>query len=769
MANTYYRILVKQTSRFGRSSGSGRGPTTKNILRDWLRSYVDQRGKEENNSRKRNANAEGRDAEGRRSFQELPSIKNNNRDPFARNDVVPESRPANPTQQLQQTPPPTNLWIGGFFSGQYGIARTPDEQTALSSAAADLAQLMATGINRQKEWIEKVARHWETLLLSPFSTNKRTEGIRYAVSLDIGAKDQLKEAGVPAALALRVIWQNSLETYAKVEGFTKPNEQLGWIAGLHQDKEHLHLHVALFPTTSTGNPLRLSDKSQSADPNDQHITRLVAIANIQAEKFWREHLPDIYQNPAVQLARLNALPDPETGPNGIELNDLLPIYCSNNKALKLFPLQIAQNAFNTLTEQQHEVDNLIERISLLNAIPQTDHQQIFQTAIATKTDENQPKLSELHDLECLRKLCLRQIWSKLVQPDDPDPQPDPSTFARQFRSEWSGVLTELQHLSSKASRIKTTSTPLPEFPLPHLDSLFSFSQNLQQERFTSLITDQSLAATPKDPTNNQTQRTHFWLYWINKKREELFEIAREDFLKENEKKENLKQALENALNQLARANSPENIVASFKTKEPLLAIQIQNLLAQTAPELKPILLQQKLTQHLYELNIRERTGDKLSNIQGLRLIIAAAQLVKNEETRLANSKRARPTATTAITPILPTPPTYLRALELLKQILNPTTAPTPFNLRSINQQLSNLTPKEILIQNPELLWELRQIQRQRQSQRELAQSDSQNNAGLEPSAQTATQPKLATDSQEIDPPPATSQIRDLLKGFNVKI
>ena len=761
MANTYYRILVKQTSRFGRSSGHG--PTTKNVLKDWLRSYVDQRGKEEANAKKRGRNPQGRDAEGRRSFEEpqLPSLKSNNRNPFDRDDVVPD------TLLRQQThtplPPnslPANLWVGGFFSGEYGIARTPDEQNAISSATADLAELITLGTNRQKEWVEKVARHWEQLLLSPFSTQKRTEGIRYAISLDIGAKDQLKDAGIPAALALRVIWQDSLETYAKIEGFTKPNEQLGWIAGLHQDKEHLHLHVALFPTTSLGNPLRLSDKPQSADPDDQHITRLVAIANIQAEKFWRSNLPDIYQNPAVQLARLTNQPDPESGPNGIELKHLLPIYCSNNKALKHFPFEQAQRAFDALTEQQAEVDNLIERISILNSIPHTEHKKIFTAAAKQTGQQKHPRSSELHDLDCLRKLCLRHTWSKLVQPLDLDPKPDPYQFARLFRSEWSGVLQELQNLTTKSSRHNTKDIPLPEFPLPHLNTLFAFAQDLQEQHLASLISQ---------PDHPPSQPAHFWLFWIAKRREELFELVREDFLKETEKKNQLQQTLLDALDQLARANSPGNIIASLKAKEPLLWLQLQNQLAQTATDLKPIVLQQALTQHLYNLTTKQRTGDKLTNIQGLRQIIAAAQLVKNEETRLANAKRPH----SPHTGTLPTPPAYRRAYNILKQILSPDTLTSAsFNFRAINQQLSSLSPKEILIQNPQLLWELRQIQRQRESQRELAQAASDKHTDPEPASTAAPKPAdpaLESGPPQYEPPPAASQIRDLLKGFNVKL
>src|SRR5271165_1224713 len=272
MANPYYRITVKQTSRFG---SSGRGGTTKNLLKNWLRTYVDQTAEQEKEAEHRALDPFWtRDGEGRLIVPNLPEFYGagpvaltttaNNRDPFSRTDVVRETSSA-------------NLWAGGFFAGQYALAPRPEEQSYLSAAASDFEEL-AKGTNRQKEWIEKLVHQWDQLLASPLTAKKRTQGIRYTISLDIRANQQLATSGIPASLALRTIWQNTLREYAKIEGFDQDQETLGWVAGLHQDKEHLHLHVALFPTTSHGRPLRLSDKHNSPYPAEQHLTRLVAIA-----------------------------------------------------------------------------------------------------------------------------------------------------------------------------------------------------------------------------------------------------------------------------------------------------------------------------------------------------------------------------------------------------------------------------------------------------------------------------------------------------------
>ena len=294
------------------------------------------------------------------------------------------------------------------LQGNMDLARRPEEQSYLSSAAADLEEI-TQGTNRQKEWIQKLAHEWDRLLSSPLTARKRSHGIRYAISLDVQANQQLAASGIPTALALRAILDNTLRAYAQVEGFDQDQETLGWVAGLHQDKEHLHLHVALFPTTSHGTPLRLSDKQNSANPGDQHLTRLVAIANIEAEKFWRKELPDHTQNPAVQLARLQNQIDP---PQGVDLKTLLPIYCGHNKTLKLFPADIALAAFAQFKTDEANLRDLVERIRVLNALPDHNPDAIFATAKRHAREKHQTQPRELQRLEELRKLCLRQLWDQ---------------------------------------------------------------------------------------------------------------------------------------------------------------------------------------------------------------------------------------------------------------------------------------------------------------------------------------------------------------------
>ena len=42
-----------------------------------------------------------------------------------------------------------------------------------------------------------------------------------------------------------------------------PNQKIGYLMGVHHDKAHIHAHVMLFPTTSTGKLLRVTDESRA--------------------------------------------------------------------------------------------------------------------------------------------------------------------------------------------------------------------------------------------------------------------------------------------------------------------------------------------------------------------------------------------------------------------------------------------------------------------------------------------------------------------------
>jgi hypothetical protein len=774
MANPYYRITVKQTSKFG---SSGRGGSTKNLLKNWLRTYVDQRAKQEKESEEETLDAVWtRDGEGRlRVPLEFYSATAgaltttaNNRNPFSRTDIVHESDSA-------------NLWAGGFLAGQYGLARRPEEQSYLSSAAADLEEI-AQGTNRQKEWIQKLAHQWDQLLASPLTTKKRSHGIRYAISLDIQANQQLAASGIPTALALRVILNNTLRTYARVEGFEHNQETLGWVAGLHQDKEHLHLHVALFPTTSHGTPLRLSDKQNSAHTGDQHLTRLVAIANIEAEKFWRKELPDYTQNPAVQLARLQNQIDP---PQGVDLQTLLPIYCGHNKKLKLFPNEIALNAFNQIKTDEADLRDLVERIRVLNALPDNNPAAIFATAKRHAREKHQIQPKDLQRLQELRKLCLRYLWNQDPVSHETLDSSTTVQFAHLFQQKWANVLEELQELSQQPKSRRPVSG-MTEIKYPNLQSLLSFGQTLVQKQFLTPVTEQTAAAL-KAPD--------YWFHWIKKRQQELYQVARDNQVQEQERKNKYLDQLNETLLALdqGRATTAEQALASLKTTYPLLQLQLAAAVNETSPSLQRTVLRQKL---ILEIENAQRSPgpltpnpeaaktDRLAQLQGLRLLIQAAQLQKNEETRLNNTFRTRPgTVPTSV-------PAYLTAestgcLSWIQQILQLEIRPA--GTAALAQEINNLSPKEILLQNPELLWELRQLALRKQSRQSFqdqtkkdalsilaTELDPQNpgQPSTDPHSLSKTAPAATLDRPEsaVDlSPPASSQILDLLKGFDLNI
>ena len=772
MANPYYRITVKQTSKFG---SSGRGGSTKNLLKNWLRTYVDQRAKQEKEAEQEALDPFWtRDAEGRLRVPELPDFHSatavaltttaNNRNPFSRTDVVHESDSA-------------NLWAGGFLAGQYGLARRPEEQSYLSSAAADLEEI-TQGTNRQKEWIQKLAHEWDRLLSSPLTARKRSHGIRYAISLDVQANQQLAASGIPTALALRAILANTLLAYAQVEGFDQDQETLGWVAGLHQDKEHLHLHVALFPTTSHGTPLRLSDKQNSANPGDQHLTRLVAIANIEAEKFWRKELPDHTQNPAVQLARLQNQIDP---PHGVDLESLLPIYCGHNKTLKLFPADIALTAFNQLKTDEATLRDLVERIRVLNALPDNNPDAIFATAKRHAREKHQTQPRELQRLQELRKLCLRQLWDQTAESHESVDAPNTIQFAQRFQETWKNVLEELQELSRRPKSGKPSSET-NQTRWPNLRSLLSFGQTLFEQRFLTPVTEQT-TATLKAPD--------YWFHWIKQRQQELYQLARDSHVLEQQRKTKYLEQLNETLLALdqGRTTSVEQALASLKTTYPLLQLQLAAAVNEASPSLQRTILRQEL---ILEIESTQRSPapptpnpdaaktQRLAHLQGLRLLIQAAQLQKNEETRLTNTFRARPGTVPTTTP------SYLTAegsgcLSWIQQILHLDTRPA--GTAALAQEIKNLSPQEILLQNPELLWELRQLALRKRSEQSLQDQaakdglyqppailDPQTGQPQEPRDPNLSKPHTRnagpSSAAELSPP-ASSQILDLLKGFDL--
>jgi hypothetical protein len=774
MANPYYRITVKQTSRLG---SGGRGGATKNLLKDWLKTYVDQRGKQEKEARRRALDPlTTRDGEGRLLVPELLEFSRpggvpltttaNNRIPFSRTDLIQEENSA-------------NLWAGGFFGGQYGLAWRPEQQSSLSSASSDFCDFaeVAQGINRQKEWIAKLAQEWDRLLASPLTKKRKADAIRYAISLDPAASKQLTSTGIPASLALRVILENSLREYAKVEGFNQQHERLGWVAGFHQDKEHLHLHVALFPTTSHGRPLRLSDKQNSAHTGDQHLTRLVAIVNIEAEKFWRKQLPHYHQTPAVQLARLQNHPDP---PDGVNLENVLPVYCANNKKLKLFPAQLAAAAFDQLKEQEQTLRDLYERIRVLNNLPDNNPARVFATARRHAREKQQFRPKELQRLHQLRKLCLRQIWDEQNQSRVGATAPDPLEFARLFQTRWTAILEELQHLSRTRKPAKpphktqsgTQNDPdqsIPPLPSqPVLTSLLSFAETLSKTRFQTPVTEETAGvATPAD----------YWLLWIKQRKEELYRLVRENHAQREEHKAAYIQQLKDILKLLdqGQAQTAAQALAPLKTNYPLLQLQLQTAIAEAAPSLERTVLRQRLIQEIQANELsnaadpnseQQNKTERLSQLQGLRLLMQAAQLQKNEDTRLRNTFRTKPATIPSSTPdYLSTSTTG--ALAWIRQILRFDIRPATTTV--INQEISNLSPQEVLLQNPELLWELRQLQRRRQSAQSLESAETKTPEKDQPPANTADQePKDPNQQLELEAP-ASSQIRDLLKGFNLEL
>jgi len=79
-------------------------------------------------------------------------------------------------------------------------------------------------------------------------------------SLDPEICKMMKLARMPTDEILLGIVEQTFKAYA--DEFY-PGQALGYMAGIHHDKEHVHAHILLFPQTDQGNPINISHRSKT--------------------------------------------------------------------------------------------------------------------------------------------------------------------------------------------------------------------------------------------------------------------------------------------------------------------------------------------------------------------------------------------------------------------------------------------------------------------------------------------------------------------------
>jgi hypothetical protein len=268
-----YRFLFKKTSVFPRSTSTYK--TTK-ALEKYIATYQDEVGKEADNLRK------GKPT----SYEGKPE----------------DSRGEEPTEWKNPRTHRTGvLWAGGFFQNR----RSPGKKEP----------------RKQKAWIQNMAQEWGMALRT--MSKRKNDGSRMALTISPKTVQEMTHCGIAPDIAAQEILQDGLDLYARRHGWKM--ESLGWLAGFHHDRDHLHMHVLLFPTTKEGHPLRLSNGNEKDGEVQDDLTDLTGAINVAAEMFYQRYLPYQVQAPEVQLAWWKNTPAPMPGIEDYRIENPLPM------------------------------------------------------------------------------------------------------------------------------------------------------------------------------------------------------------------------------------------------------------------------------------------------------------------------------------------------------------------------------------------------------------------------------------------------------------
>jgi len=106
-----------------------------------------------------------------------------------------------------------------------------------------------------EDWQELLYRYWRRERLK-----KKKQAHHFVFSMDPRFSLALGQDGIPVD---DIMQSTVLEALTAFNYRYYPGQSLGWLSGLHHDRIHVHAHVLLFPTTSSGRPLSVSNASAS--------------------------------------------------------------------------------------------------------------------------------------------------------------------------------------------------------------------------------------------------------------------------------------------------------------------------------------------------------------------------------------------------------------------------------------------------------------------------------------------------------------------------
>lgn len=255
-----YRAIVKFTStigNIGQSKHAGK-------MREDILSYASEQGKKLAQERRKYIAEKPRSSEGK-PFPETPDREI----PIGAGGVA----------------------LGGFLKN-IGMPETPPE-----------------GSNHTKSWANTLTSKWSALLKHPRYNRHRKMRYNTVIGLPAGKEWDLLAMGHRPETYLQQIAERTCDLYVKARGWNE-TDKLGFYSGIHFDKEHVHIHLRIFPMSEQGNFMSVSNDI-STNPEKQLRELWIACANQASEEWWRHEMPDQYQMPDVQLARLYNQPDPE--------------------------------------------------------------------------------------------------------------------------------------------------------------------------------------------------------------------------------------------------------------------------------------------------------------------------------------------------------------------------------------------------------------------------------------------------------------------------
>lgn len=285
MPKAKHLILFKLTGRMTRSAPSSN--TAKAGLREYLGKYMDETGKPLDDKKDkvpphirnrvaaraaaRDASADPADHLGQDQELQEPTESG----------ATPPKEPAR--RWVRRDMPLGKLTASGFvFDEARRTGLLKNEST--KSPGGHMPR-------RQAHWIRQMTSAWLAELGKSKYNSRTSNGARFAVSLHPEGLTEILGAGVNPDEALMEILDLTLEKYKRRHGWE--NEKISFLAGLHHDRNHLHLHAILFPCTESGKALRTSN--YRGKDREQDLYELSDLANEAARDWWREKMPLAYQ------------------------------------------------------------------------------------------------------------------------------------------------------------------------------------------------------------------------------------------------------------------------------------------------------------------------------------------------------------------------------------------------------------------------------------------------------------------------------------------